>query len=81
MMYGHLEKDEDIIEHLEHIRALQSETGGFTAFIPWSFKYENTALTRKVKEEAGPTDICALLRFQNLPEQLPAHPGFMVLRR
>ena len=28
MMYGHLEKDEDIIEHLEHVRALQDETGG-----------------------------------------------------
>jgi cyclic dehypoxanthinyl futalosine synthase len=38
MMYGHLETDEDIIEHLESVRQLQDETHGFTAFIPWSFK-------------------------------------------
>ena len=54
MMYGHLEEDEDIIEHLEQIRTIQDETSGFTAFIPWSYKLENTALTKKVKEEAGP---------------------------
>ena len=54
MMYGHLEDDEDIIEHLEHVRALQDETGGFTAFIPWSFKKANTALDKRVKVEQGP---------------------------
>ncbi len=54
MMYGHLDEDEDIIEHLEHVRSLQDETGGFTAFIPWSFSKGNSALSKKVKEEAGP---------------------------
>ena len=54
MMYGHLETDEDVIEHLDVIRELQDETGGFTAFVPWSYKRENTALARKVKTEAGP---------------------------
>ncbi len=53
MMYGHLEQDEDIIEHLEHVRALQDETGGFTAFIPWSFKKSNTALDKRVSHEQG----------------------------
>jgi cyclic dehypoxanthinyl futalosine synthase len=59
MMYGHLEQPEDIIEHLEHTRSLQDEAlsggvEGFTAFIPWSYKRENTALGRKVKVEQGP---------------------------
>ena len=54
MMYGHLEEDEDVIEHLEHIRALQDDTGGFTAFIPWSYKRDNTALGKRVDKEAGP---------------------------
>ena len=54
MLYGLLEEDEDIVEHLEVVRSLQDETGGFTAFIPWSYKRENTALAKKVKEEAGP---------------------------
>ena len=54
MMYGHLEEDEDVIEHLEHLRSLQDETGGFIAFIPWSYKPDNTALGEKVPRAAGP---------------------------
>ncbi len=38
MMFGHVEKEEEIIEHLLKIRELQEETGGFTAFIPWTFQ-------------------------------------------
>ena len=55
MMYGHLEADEDIIEHLEVTRALQDETGGFTAFIPWSFKPGNTPLEKIIPHYATPT--------------------------
>ncbi|MCY4046948.1 MAG: dehypoxanthine futalosine cyclase [Candidatus Dadabacteria bacterium] len=53
MMFGHVEEDEDIVEHLERIRNLQDETGGFLAFIPWIFKPSNTFLERKVPSEAG----------------------------
>lgn len=53
MMFGHLEGDEDIVEHLERVRALQDETGGFLAFIPWTFKPTNTFLERKVPREVG----------------------------
>jgi cyclic dehypoxanthinyl futalosine synthase len=38
MMYGHVDRPIDWVEHLDKIRTLQDETGGFTAFIPWSFK-------------------------------------------
>jgi cyclic dehypoxanthinyl futalosine synthase len=54
MMYGHVETDEDIIEHLDVVRALQDETGGFTAFVPWSYKRDQNPLARKVTTEAGP---------------------------
>ncbi|MCK5620076.1 MAG: dehypoxanthine futalosine cyclase, partial [Candidatus Krumholzibacteria bacterium] len=54
MMYGHVETDDDIIEHFDAIRDLQDETGAFTAFIPWSYKREQTALGRKIAVEAGP---------------------------
>jgi cyclic dehypoxanthinyl futalosine synthase len=54
MMYGHVENDDDIIEHFEVARQLQDETGGFTAFIPWSYKRDNSPLSRKVLVEAGP---------------------------
>ncbi|RMH02348.1 MAG: dehypoxanthine futalosine cyclase [Aquificota bacterium] len=44
MMFGHIEKPHHIVEHLARIRRLQDETGGFTAFIPWTFKKGNTQL-------------------------------------
>jgi len=47
MMFGSVEKPEDIIEHLDRIRDLQDRTGGFTAFIPWSFQPGNTELSRQ----------------------------------
>ena len=54
MMYGHLETDEDIIEHLESIRRLQDEHHGFTAFVPWSFKPGNTPLEKIIPHYATP---------------------------
>jgi len=47
MMFGTVESDEEIVEHFNAIRELQDETGGFRAFILWSFQSENT----KLKEE------------------------------
>ncbi len=44
MMFGTVESDEDVIEHLRHVRDLQDETGGFRAFIAWSFQGANTRL-------------------------------------
>ena len=46
MMFGTLESDEDIVEHFDMIRRLQDETGGFRAFIMWSFQSQNTELIR-----------------------------------
>jgi cyclic dehypoxanthinyl futalosine synthase len=42
MMFGHLESNEDRIAHLFALRELQDRSGGFTAFIPWSFQPLNT---------------------------------------
>ncbi len=44
MVFGHRERLEDRISHLEAVRSLQDETGGFTAFIPWTYQPGNTAL-------------------------------------
>ncbi len=44
MMFGHVETVEERIEHLERLRVQQDETGGFTAFICWTFQAENTKL-------------------------------------
>ena len=44
MMFGHLETRAERVEHLFRIRDLQDETGGFTAFIPWTFQPGGTHL-------------------------------------
>ena len=47
MMYGTVETLEERVEHLLRIRALQDETGGFTAFITWSFQPDHTELAER----------------------------------
>ncbi|TAN44596.1 MAG: dehypoxanthine futalosine cyclase [Nitrospirae bacterium] len=53
MMFGSVETPEDIIEHLDAIRSLQDRTGGFTAFIPWSFQPGNTEISEKWEVRSG----------------------------
>ncbi len=50
MMFGTLESDEEIVEHWEKIRTLQDETGGFRAFIMWSFQSDFTQLKKEHPE-------------------------------
>ena len=50
MMFGCGEELRHRVNHLERVRQIQEETGGFTAFIPWIFAAENTALGKKVQE-------------------------------
>ena len=47
MMFGHVETPEEIVSHLMTVRDLQDETGGFTAFIPWTFQPDNTRIRVK----------------------------------
>jgi cyclic dehypoxanthinyl futalosine synthase len=52
MMFGHEETLAERVEHLERVRELQDETGGFTAFILWTFQPENTPMWRYPKLES-----------------------------
>jgi cyclic dehypoxanthinyl futalosine synthase len=61
MMFGHVETIDDRIEHLQRLRDQQDKSGGFTAFICWTFQPENTVL--KVKH---PTGVSEYLRMQAL---------------
>jgi cyclic dehypoxanthinyl futalosine synthase len=61
MMFGHVETIEERVEHLERIREQQDRSGGFTAFICWTFQPENTVL--KVKQKTG---VAEYLRMQAL---------------
>jgi cyclic dehypoxanthinyl futalosine synthase len=61
MMFGHVETIEDRIEHLRRIREQQDRSGGFTAFICWTFQPQHTVL--KVEH---PTGVAEYLRTQAL---------------
>lgn len=60
MMFGHVETVEERIEHLGRLRRQQDETGGFTAFICWTFQPDNTKL------RAEPVGSAEYLRMQAL---------------
>ena len=50
MMFGHVETLEERIEHMDRIRNLQEKTGGFTAFISWTFQKENNPLGKELTD-------------------------------
>ena len=66
LMYGHVEQDEDVIEHLFKLRALQDQTQGFTSFIAWSFKPGNTKLAQKVSKSVHPAKYVRLIATARL---------------
>ena len=61
MMYGHVETLEDRVEHLRKIRELQDETGGFRAFISWTFQADGNRLAARVAPDSMPTSFDYLL--------------------
>ena len=76
MMFGIGDKLEHRVRHLERVRQVQDEAlarkaatgegGEFTAFIPWTFQRENTALGRKITEEPTGIDYIKMLSVSRL---------------
>ena len=66
MMFGCGETHEHRVNHLETLRQLQEETGGFTAFIPWPFQPEHTSLGRSVKEEVTAVEFLKTLALSRV---------------
>jgi cyclic dehypoxanthinyl futalosine synthase len=64
MMFGHLETPAERIEHLDRLRRLQDQTGGFTAFIAWTFQPGHTQLSHVRK--AGTFDYLRTLAVSRL---------------
>ncbi len=63
MMFGHIETVRDRIEHLCRIRDLQDETGGFTAYIGWTFQPGDTPLGRVRPVDAARNDLSDRMRL------------------
>src|SRR5581483_1910819 len=72
MMFGTGETIEQRMNHFDIVRQIQEDTGGFTAFIPWSFQREYTSLGKFVKQEATAVEYLKMLAlsrlyFENIP--------------
>ena len=63
MMFGSTETPADIVEHLFRIREIQAKTGGFTAFIPWTFQPANTELGGETASGVDYLKVLALSRI------------------
>src|SRR5260370_19280323 len=80
MMFGCGETFEQRMNHFDIVRQIQEDTGGFTAFIPWSFQRENTSLGRFVKEEAtGVEDLKTLAGSRLYPENISNNQDELVM--
>jgi cyclic dehypoxanthinyl futalosine synthase len=66
MMFGVGETFEQRVNHFEVVRRLQEETGGFTAFIPWSFQPNNTALGGRGWDEATSVEYLKTLAISRM---------------
>ncbi len=70
MLYGHLESEEDRVDHLVRLRELQDETGGFVTYIPLAFHPDNTPLEH-IPKTTGFNDLkniaVARLMLDNIP--------------
>lgn len=69
MMFGHEETDAERLEHFFAVRSLQDATGGFTAFIPWTFQPANTTIERRPETAQSYLRVLALSRLvlDNVP--------------
>ena len=61
MMYGHVETLSERVEHMRRVRELQDQTGGFRAFISWTFQDDGNRLGALVPRETMPTSFDYLL--------------------
>jgi aminodeoxyfutalosine synthase len=70
MLYGHIETDEERVDHMLRARALQDETGGFQAFIPLAFHPDNNRMEKLPAPTAADTlrvHAVARLMLDNVP--------------
>jgi aminodeoxyfutalosine synthase len=77
MLYGHIETEEDRVDHLLKLRALQDETGGFMAFVPLAFHPENTQL-RHIAPSTGFTDLKNIAVSRLLLDNIPHIKAYWV---
>ncbi len=78
MLYGHIENEDDRVDHLLRLRAVQDETGGFAAYIPLAFHPDNTQL-RHVPVTTGFEDMKNVAAARLLLDNIPHVKAYWVM--
>ena len=78
MLYGHIETDEDRVDHLLRLRALQDDTGGFQTYIPLAFHPENTPMSH-LPMTSGFQDIKAIAVARLLLDNFPHIKAYWIM--
>ena len=78
MLYGHIETEEDRVDHLVKIRELQDETGGFVTFIPLAFHPDNTALEH-IRSTTGFADLKAIAVARLMLDNVPHIKAYWIM--
>jgi len=78
MLYGHIENDEDRVDHLIKLRELQDETGGLVTFIPLAFHPENTALSH-IPKTTGFLDIKQIAISRLMLDNIPHIKAYWIM--
>ncbi|MCC7497522.1 MAG: aminofutalosine synthase MqnE [Bryobacterales bacterium] len=78
MLYGHVENEEDRVDHLVRLRELQDETGGFVTFIPLAFHPGNTALAH-VSSTTGFMDLKNIAVSRLMLDNIPHIKAYWVM--
>jgi aminodeoxyfutalosine synthase len=78
MLYGHIENDEDRVDHLVRLRGLQDETSGFVTFIPLAFHPDNTALSH-VPKTTGFDDLKNIAIARMMLDNVPHIKAYWVM--
>jgi aminodeoxyfutalosine synthase len=78
MLYGHIENDEDRVDHLIKLRGLQDETHGFVTFIPLAFHPDNTDL-HHIPSTTGFDDIRQIAVSRLMLDNIPHIKAYWVM--
>ena len=78
MLYGHVETEEDRVDHLIRLRQLQDETGGFQTFIPLAFHPDNTAL-QHIPKTTGFADLKSIAVARLMLDNIPHVKAYWVM--
>ena len=78
MLYGHIENEEDRVDHLVRLRALQDDTNGFVTFIPLAFHPDNTALSH-ISKTTGFDDLKNIAVSRLMLDNIPHIKAYWVM--